>query len=143
MPCVIRELNDFEALGTSLQENMQRGNLDSVQTSEAIDQLWKLMNGGKTYDQKMKEMKKRFGLANRTVSQYLSVSKLSSTIKKVLHRDAIDLGTAEGISTAKWKESEKEEAAGKIMQVRNIFLRIIYFWGRMVKSPHVQPSEVW
>ncbi len=111
VPCVIRELNDFEALGTSLQENMQRGNLDSVQTSDAIDQLWKLMNGGKSYDDKMKEMKKRFGLASRTVSQYLSVSKLSSTVKKILHHDAIDIGTAEGISTAKWKENEKEEAA--------------------------------
>jgi len=111
VPCVVKKMTDMEALATSLQENLQRGNLDSVQVSEALNDLWGMMDGKRSYDDKMKEIKKRFGLAPRTVTKYLSISRLSPTIKQLVADSAVDSDTAAGISTSEqWDEKDKEEA---------------------------------
>jgi len=118
VPCVVREFTDLEALGTSLQENLQRGNLDSVQESEAIADLWELMNGKKPYAEKIKTLKKQFGFSERTINDYLAISRLSNTIKELLHRGAVDKQTAATISNEEeWDEEEKEEAAEILSRV--------------------------
>lgn len=98
VPCVVREMSDLEALGTSLQENLQRGNLDTVQEAEAVADLWELMNGGKSNEMKIKDFKKIFGFSEATVYRYLSISRLSNKIKKLVQVQEIDSHTAERIS---------------------------------------------
>lgn len=112
VPCVVREMNDLEALGTSLQENLQRGNLDTVQEAEAVADLWELMNGKKPYDEKIKVFKKQFGMSRYVVEEYLGISRLSDKIKSLVSHGNIDRKSASGISNEKdWGEEEKEQVA--------------------------------
>ncbi|KKN56687.1 hypothetical protein LCGC14_0570040 [marine sediment metagenome] len=111
VPCIIRDLSDMDTLALSLQENLQRGNLDSVQTSECIADLWEMMNGGKSYDEKIKDINKRFGLSETRIHDLLAISRLSDKIKGLLRHEEVDQQTAAGIATSDWKEEDKEEAA--------------------------------
>lgn len=122
VPCIIREgLTDVNALGISLQENLQSNSLDGVQESEAIAKMWEMF-GEKTYEEKMKEMEKRFGLKETTVREYLQISRLSDKIKEFLKptaasRGKLDITTAARISGADWEDDEKEEIAEILSEV--------------------------
>jgi len=117
LPCVIRDISDYEALGISLQENLQRGNLDSVQIADAVADLWEMMNGNKPRDEKLKEMNKVFGFSERRVYHYLELSRLSGVLKKKLkplRPDAekkLDDRTAIKLNRMYESDDEKEEAA--------------------------------
>ncbi len=120
VPCIIKDINDLDTLALSLQENLQRGNLDSVQTSECIADLWEMMNGGKNYDEKVKEINKRFGFSRQTIERYLNISRLSNKIKQLMKptllegrkiQPKLDTHTAAAIASSEWDKEEKEEAA--------------------------------
>lgn len=119
VPCVVKEMTDLEALGTSLQENIQRNSLDSVQEAEAIADMWELMNGEKTSEQKMKEINKLFGLSKTTIYDYLSLSRLSSTIKKMIPHGGIGVRSAVSIENSDWDKDEKEEVAEIISEINS------------------------
>lgn len=69
--------------------------------------MWEMMDSGKSYDEKIKQLKKQFGFNRRTIDKYLAISRLSDTIKSTVARD-LDIDTAAGISTADWEDEEKE-----------------------------------
>ena len=69
------------------------------------------MNGGKTYDEKVKEINKRFGLSSASVQRYLNISRLSDKVKQLVRVQDIDSHTADRIATSEWDEKGKEEAA--------------------------------
>lgn len=126
IPCIIKkDLTDVNALGISLQENLQSNSLDRVQEAEAIAKLWEMLDGGRNYDDRMKEMETRFGLKQRSVYEYLNISRLSDKIKEMLRptelhaRARIDKRTAAGISTADWEEDEKYEVAEILSEVES------------------------
>jgi len=82
-------------------------------------------------------MKKRFGFGETTIQEYLSVSKLSSTIKKLVRHGDVDRQTASKISTSQWKENEKEEAAVILSRIdsgekrRKILSKMKEYQGKM------------
>jgi len=124
-PCVQRDLTDLDAKALSLQENLQRNNLDRVEEAEAIADLWEMMNDERSYEEKTKEMKKRFGLKQTSIHEYLAISRLSDKIKKFLKptsagRSKLDRTSAANISTFEdWEELEKEEAAEILSEIES------------------------
>lgn len=123
VPCVIRnDLDDFTAFGTSLQENLQRHSLGKMQEAEAIAKMWEMLNGERTYDDKIKEMNKTFGLKERRVYNYLAVSRLATTLKGNLQKTAgkLDIDTLAGISSEEeWNEKEKFEAIETLSEIES------------------------
>ena len=121
VPCVIRDdIDDIHALGTSLQENLKRHSLNKIQEAEAIAKMWNMMNGTKTYEQKMKAMDDEYGLGETQVKNYLSVSEASNKLKTIFKSRGTDVDTAAAISKEKeWKEAEKIEAI-KILDEEDI-----------------------
>jgi len=124
VPCVIRnDIDDISALGTSLQENLKRHSLDRIQEAEAIAKMWEMMNGERTYEQKMKEMNKLFGMKERSVYNYLAVSRLATTLKGNLHSTAIkklDIDNIASIeSEEEWDKSDKKEALKIVSEIES------------------------
>jgi len=111
MPAVIRDdLNDVSALGTSIQENLKRRSMDKIVTAKNIGRMWEMLNHGRTYEQKMKEMNESFGMKETAIKSYLNINKLSAEIKG-LRADGMDRDTLAGIgSEDDWSKSEKKEA---------------------------------
>jgi len=123
LPCRVKEMDDLEALGVSLQENLRRGSLDAVEESEAIADMWELINNNSTETQKLSKMKDMFGLSKSSIYRYLQISRLSDTIKSFLKPSPgtgtdgktepakLDIDTASAIEGSEWEEEEKEEVA--------------------------------
>jgi len=77
IPCVIRnDLDDVQSLGTSIQENLKRRSMDKSQTAEGVGRMMDMMNGGRTYEQKMAEMTKMFGMTENSINMYNNIYKL-------------------------------------------------------------------
>ena len=122
VPSVIRnDLTDVDALGTSLQENLKRHSLNRIQEAEAIAKMWEMLNGGRSYEEKMKEMNKKFGLSERIIYKYIEISRLSDSIKKVVAGDKkVDLDVLAGISTEdKWTDKDKKEAIEELSEIES------------------------
>lgn len=111
IPCVIRnDLDDVQSLGTSIQENLKRRSMDKSQTAEGVGRMMDMMNGGRTYEQKMAEMTKMFGMTENSINMYNNIYKLSKEV--TIARDSnIDTTTLSGIQQAKhWDKEEKQKA---------------------------------
>jgi len=117
IPCVVRtDLNDMTSLGTSIQENLKRRSMDKTQTADGVGRMWGMLNGGRTYEQKINEINKLFGIKKRQIEYYLNQDKLyKSTSEKFkqMHHGAfkkVDTHTLSEIQTAKHlTPNQKEE----------------------------------
>jgi len=114
MPCVIRtDIDDIGALGTSIQENLKRRSMDKTTTADAVGRMMDMMNSGRTYEQKMKDMNKIFGMKRLSIERYYNIYKLTKEVKPMLLQEhkVIDTHTLSGIQTAKhWDKEDKEKA---------------------------------
>lgn len=148
VPCVVREFSDLETLGTSLQENMQRGNLDRVQEAEGIAKIWEMMNGERSYQEKMKAIEKQFGIKETTTKRYLAISRLSDKIKEMIKstppggRETLDTHVAADLSTSDWQESEKEEAAEILSRIESPEKRRKVL-SQLKSYPELSPKEAY
>jgi ParB/RepB/Spo0J family partition protein len=145
VPCVIRnDLSDLTTLGTSLAENIERNSLTKFQESQGYKKMWDMMNGGKTYEQKMKDMKKIFGKKESTIKNYINIAELGEEILES-HRDVVekvDTNTLAGISTEKdWDEEEKVEAIEKLSEIESSKERRAALWEMKSRADEQSPAE--
>ena len=112
IPCVIRtDLDDVKTLGTSIQENLKRRSMDKIQTANGIGRMMDMLNGGRSYEQKMAEMKKLFGMKHAQIERYYGIYKLSKEVAPTLLQESkLDTHTLYGIQTSKWDSKQKEKA---------------------------------
>ena len=146
-PCIIKSLSDLEAKALSLQENIRNKSLGTLDEADAIADIWEMMNGSKPYNEKMKEMKKQFGLSERSIANYLAVSRLSDKLKerftagncRNIH-NKMDIETGAGISTSNWNEKEKQQA-GKILSGIESYDRRKKVLSQMKSHTNLSPKE--
>jgi len=112
IPSVIRDdLDDVSSLGTSIQENLKRRSMDKIVTAKNIGRMWEMINHGRTYEQKMQEMNKMFGMKQDQINAYLNIHKLSSQISLERAQVNMDTTTLSRIgSEDDWSKAEKKEA---------------------------------
>lgn len=132
VPCIIRnELSDMDALIISLQENLQRRNVNSVEISDAISTMWNMM-GDKSKDKKYDAMERKFGIKRRTLTDYLNIAKAAPEFKELLatgtSNERLDIKTASAIvsgkagdSTSKpvWNTEEQLQVAHMVSKYAN------------------------
>ena len=126
IPSVIRnDIDDIGALGTSIQENLKRRSMDKTTTADAVGRMMEMMNGNRTYEQKMRDMNKIFGMKERSIYNYWNIYKLKKEIGKsnVLQPAAkkIDTDTLASIQTVKhWNIEDKEKAMKVLSEIDDV-----------------------
>lgn len=99
-PCIIKKLTNFEALGLSIQENLQRDDLTAIQKADSIRKIWDMLPD-KKYGEKIKLLKTVTGLGERLINSYVSISKMPDSVKEVASTapGAVDYKVLEAIAT--------------------------------------------
>jgi len=88
IPALVRQLTDLESLETALIENLQREDLNPVDTAEAYDTL--IRKFSYTHD----NLAQRIGKDRTSITNHLRLLKLPDPIKQQLRDELISMGHA-------------------------------------------------
>lgn len=91
LPAIVKDAAPAEALELALIENIQREDLNPLETAEAFQRL---INDFKlTHD----DLSKKVGKDRATVTNYLRILKLSSDVKKWIAKGSLSMGHAKAL----------------------------------------------
>ena len=88
IPALVRQLTDLESLETALIENLQREDLNPVDTAEAYDTLIK------KFSYTHENLAQRIGKDRTSITNHLRLLKLPDPIKQQLRDELISMGHA-------------------------------------------------
>ncbi len=108
IPAIIKDVAPVEALELALIENIQREDLNPMETAEAFHRLVKDFN--LTHDQ----LSQKVGKDRATVSNYLRILKLPLEIRKWIAEGSLSIGHAKALLQIE-KERDQILVAKKIM----------------------------
>lgn len=91
IPAIVKEAAPAESLELALIENIQREDLNPLETAEAFQRL--IHDFQLTHD----DLSRKVGKDRATVSNYLRILKLSSEIKKGIAEGALSIGHAKAL----------------------------------------------
>ncbi len=91
IPAIVKDAAPVEALELALIENIQREDLNPLETAEAFQRLIK--DFSLTHD----NLSKRVGKDRATVSNYLRILKLPDSIKKLIAEGSLTIGHAKAL----------------------------------------------
>ncbi|MBI4683250.1 MAG: ParB/RepB/Spo0J family partition protein [Nitrospirae bacterium] len=91
IPAIVKEAAPVEALELALIENIQREDLNPLETAEAFQRL--INEFSLTHD----DLSKKVGKDRATVSNYLRILKLPADIKKLIAEGSISIGHAKAL----------------------------------------------
>ena len=109
LPSIIKEAAPAKALEIALIENIQREDLNPIETADAFDRLIKDFN--LTHD----SLSKKVGKDRATVTNYLRILKLPSGIKKLIAEGSLSIGHAKALLQIE-DPNHQIETARKIVQ---------------------------
>lgn len=109
IPAIVKEAAPVEALELALIENIQREDLNPLETAEAFQRL--INDFSLTHD----DLSKKVGKDRATVSNYLRILKLPADIKKLIAEGSISLGHAKALLQIENKRIQLD-VAKKILQ---------------------------
>lgn len=87
IPCIVREMNDEEALDAMITENLQRKDVDPIEEAFAFGQLHA---HGKTIE----EIALRFGKSARFITERIKLDKLLPELKQWVTKGWMNIGAA-------------------------------------------------
>ncbi|GAQ94477.1 chromosome partitioning protein, ParB family [Thermodesulfovibrio aggregans] len=91
VPAVVKDVSPAEAVEIALIENIQREDLDPVETALAFDRLLREFNITQ------EELSKRVGKDRATISNYLRILRLTDEVKQYLKDGTLTMGHAKAI----------------------------------------------
>jgi ParB family chromosome partitioning protein len=115
IPAVIKDVSTIEAVEIALIENIQREDLDPVETATAFDKLIREFN------LTQEELSTRVGKDRATIANYLRILKLPDEVKHYLKQGTITMGHAKAILSIEDPQKQIEIAnmvAKKSLSVR-------------------------
>jgi len=83
VPCVIKEMNDLEALSASMIENRQRSDTPTWLDIESVGKIYNTLQD-KSHEEKINYIATLTGIASSTVEKYLDIFFLPEEIKGLL-----------------------------------------------------------
>lgn len=102
VPAIVKDVSPREAVEIALIENIQREDLDPVETARAFE---KLIN---EFSLTQEELSQRVGKDRATIANYLRVLRLPEEIKNYLREGLITLGHAKAILSIDNEEKQLE-----------------------------------
>lgn len=100
IPCIVREMNDEDALDAMITENLQRKDVDPIEEAFAFGQLHK---NGKSVE----EIALRFGKSKRFIQERIKLDNLLPELKKWVTKDWMNIGAAIHIAKLTAEEQQK------------------------------------
>lgn len=104
IPALIKDVSSQESLELALIENIQREELNPIETANAFNSLMK--DHGITQE----DLSKRVGKDRATVSNYLRILKLPDEIKAMINSDRLSMGHAKALLSIEGKHKQIEAA---------------------------------
>ncbi len=102
IPAIVKDVSPAEAVEIALIENIQREDLDPVETAMAFERLLK------EFKLTQEDLSQRVGKDRATIANYLRVLRLPEEIKSLLKNGSITMGHAKAILSIEDIEKQKE-----------------------------------
>lgn len=107
IPALIKDVASRDSLEIALIENIQREDLNPIETAEAFNRLMK------DFSLTQEELSERVGKERATVANYLRLLKLPDEIKTLIYNGSLSMGHARAILSI-------EGRAGQVEAVRKV-----------------------
>lgn len=104
IPALIKDVSSQDAIEIALIENIQREELNAVETAEAFNRLLK------EFHLTQEELSHRVGKDRATIANYLRILKLPDEIKTYINSDVLSIGHAKAILTLENRQKQIEAA---------------------------------
>lgn len=134
IPAIVKEVASVEALELALIENIQREDLNPLETAEAFNRLIKEFN--LTHD----DLSQKVGKDRATVTNYLRILKLPLEIKKWIAEGSLSIGHAKALLQVE-NERLQLEIASKIIK-SGLSVRETEALSRKSASPGTSSSKL-
>jgi len=109
IPALIKNVASRDSLEIALIENIQREDLNPIETAEAFNRLVK------DFELTQEELAARVGKERATVANYLRLLRLPDEIKTMLYNGSLSMGHARALLSIEGRTNQIE-AAGKIIR---------------------------
>jgi ParB family chromosome partitioning protein len=133
IPAMVRQLSDVESLEIALIENLQRENLNPLDTAEAYDVLIE------KFSYTHEELAKRIGKDRSNITNYLRLLKLPDEVRSFLYNGSLTMGHAKAVLSIDGK-AKQIEAARKIIKKGLNVREAELLSKKMSGSPKARPS---
>ncbi len=104
IPAIVKDVASADSLEIALIENIQREDLNPVETAEAFHRLMK------DFNLTQEELSAKVGKDRATVANYLRLLKLPDEIKKFVNDGSLSMGHARAILSIEGKPNQLEAA---------------------------------
>lgn len=104
IPAIIKETSSQDAIEIALIENIQREELNAIETAEAFQRLLK------EFSLSQEDLSRRVGKDRATISNYLRILKLPDEIKVFLNDNTLSIGHAKALLTLESRQKQIEAA---------------------------------
>ena len=104
IPAIVKDVASADSLEIALIENIQREDLNPVETAEAFHRLMK------DFNLTQEELSAKVGKDRATVANYLRLLKLPDEIKKFVNDGSLSMGHARAILSIEGKANQLEAA---------------------------------
>lgn len=115
IPAVIKDVSPAEAVEIALIENIQREDLDPVETASAFEKLLKEFNITQ------EELSKRVGKDRATIANYLRILRLPDEVRQYLKNGTITMGHAKAILSV--EDSQKQIEIANMVVKKSLSVR--------------------
>lgn len=104
IPALIKDVSSQDAIEIALIENIQREELNAIETAEAFSRLLKEFN------LTQEDLSQRVGKDRATIANYLRILKLPDEIKAFINNDSISIGHAKALLILENRQKQIEAA---------------------------------
>lgn len=115
IPALIKDVSSQDAIEIALIENIQREELNAVETAEAFNRLLK------EFHLTQEAISQRVGKDRATIANYLRILKLPNEIKTFINNDSLSLGHAKALLTL--ETTHKQIGAAKEIIKKGLSVR--------------------
>jgi ParB family chromosome partitioning protein len=132
IPALIKDVSSQDAIEIALIENIQREELNPVETAEAFQRLLR------EFHLTQEDLSNRVGKDRATIANYLRILKLPDEIRHMMNNDSLSIGHAKALLTLENKQ--KQIWAAKEIVKKGLSVRAAEFLCKKISLP-VKPKK--
>lgn len=133
VPVIVKDTNVSDSLEIALIENIQREDLNPVETAEAFHRLIREFN------LTQEELSAKVGKERATVANYLRLLKLPEEVKELINKGSLSMGHARAILSIEGKNNQIELA--RTIVTRGLSVREAEAFARRLNKPQKKVSK--
>lgn len=133
VPVIIKDTDPSDSLEIALIENIQREDLNPIETAEAFQRLMREFN------LTQEELSAKVGKERATVANYLRLLKLPDEIKDLINKGSLSMGHARAILAVEGKTNQVELA--RTIVTRGLSVREAESLSKRVSRPKKKSSR--